>query len=94
MLAGNEQEAFDLLERAPEPTDPWTRATRWLLGAMLHENEGHFEEHRGYLKRALEGYREVGDRWGLASALAGPAASSSPTATWRARSRPTRRPIG
>jgi tetratricopeptide (TPR) repeat protein len=70
MLAGNEQEAFDLLERSPEPTDPWTRATRWLLGAMLHENEGHFEEHRGYLKRALEGYREVGDRWGLASALA------------------------
>ena len=70
MLAGNEQEAFELLERAPEPTDPWTRATRWLLGAMLHENEGHFEEHRGYLKRALEGYREVGDRWGLASALA------------------------
>ncbi len=70
MLAGNEQEAFELLERAPEPTDPWTRATRWLLGAMLHENEGHFEEHRGYLKRALEGYREVGDRWGLASTLA------------------------
>jgi tetratricopeptide (TPR) repeat protein len=70
MLAGNDQEAFELLEQAPEPTDPWTRATRWMLGAMLHENEGHFEEHRGYLKRALEGYREVGDRWGLASALA------------------------
>jgi tetratricopeptide (TPR) repeat protein len=70
MLSGNEQEAFELLERGPEPADPWTRATRWLLVAMLHENEGHFDEHRGYLKRALEGYREVGDRWGLASTLA------------------------
>src|SRR6201989_3368529 len=70
MLSGQEQEAFELLERAPEPTDPWTRATRWMLGAMLDENEGHFEEHRGYLKRALEGYREVGDRRGLARGLA------------------------
>jgi predicted ATPase/DNA-binding SARP family transcriptional activator/tetratricopeptide (TPR) repeat protein len=70
MLAGDEQEAFELLERGPEPADPWTRATRLLLGAMLHENEGHFDEHRGYLKRALEAYREVGERWGLASTLA------------------------
>jgi predicted ATPase len=70
MLSGKEEEAFELLERGPEPEDPWTRATRLLLGAMLHENEGHFDEHRGYLKRALEAYREVGDRWGLASTLA------------------------
>jgi tetratricopeptide (TPR) repeat protein len=70
MMSGNEQEAFELLERGAEPADPWARATRLLLGAMLHENEGHFDEHRGYLKRALEAYREVGDRWGLASTLA------------------------
>jgi tetratricopeptide (TPR) repeat protein len=70
MLSGKEQEAFELLEQGPEPADPWTRATRLLLTAMLHENEGHFDEHRGYLKQALEGYREVGERWGLASTLA------------------------
>jgi predicted ATPase/DNA-binding SARP family transcriptional activator len=70
MFTGDDAEAFGLLERSPEPTDPWWRATRSLLTAMLHENGGNFEEHRDHLKRALEGYREIGERWGLASALA------------------------
>ena len=48
MLAGNEQRGVRAARSgAPSRPDPWTRATRWLLGAMLHENEGDFEEHRG-----------------------------------------------
>jgi predicted ATPase/DNA-binding SARP family transcriptional activator len=70
MLAGREDEAFRLLEQASEPADEWAAASRLLLGAMLHENEGHFDEHRDHLKRALDGYRQLGDRWGLASTLA------------------------
>jgi tetratricopeptide (TPR) repeat protein len=70
MLTGHQDEAFAMLERAGNTDDEWSAATRLLLGAMLHENEGHFDEHRDYLKRALDGYRQLGERWGLASTLA------------------------
>ena len=70
MLANEEDRAFELLERYRNVEDPWASATRWLLGAMLHENEGHFEEHREHLKQALEAYQEIGERWGLAATLA------------------------
>ena len=70
MLMDEEEEAFRLLETSPEPADPWGRATRHFLAAMLYENSGRFEEHRDSLKRAVEGYRDIGERWGLSNSLA------------------------
>jgi predicted ATPase/DNA-binding SARP family transcriptional activator len=70
LLSGEEDKALAMLDRGHTDDDPWIAATRWLLGAMVHENAGHFAEHREYLKHALEGYREIGERWGLAGALA------------------------
>jgi predicted ATPase/DNA-binding SARP family transcriptional activator len=69
MLSGREDEARSLLS-AVDPTDPWSRATRHLLAALLAENEGDFTEHRDAVKRAYEGYRELGERWGLSTVLA------------------------
>ena len=70
MLSDDEERAFALLDSSVEPADPWGRATRHFLAAMLYENEGRFDEYRDSLKRATEGYREVGDRWGLSNTLA------------------------
>jgi predicted ATPase/DNA-binding SARP family transcriptional activator/tetratricopeptide (TPR) repeat protein len=69
MVNDDEDLAFTLLDTSPEPADPWGRATRHLLAAMLYENEGRFDEHRDSLKRALEAYRDVGERWGLSATL-------------------------
>ena len=69
MLSDDEAEAFRLLDTMPEPADPWARATRHFLTSMLYENEGRFDEHRDSLKKAVEGFREVGERWGLATAM-------------------------
>jgi tetratricopeptide (TPR) repeat protein len=69
VLSGDDDGAFALLRDMPEPADPWSRATRHFVTAMLHENAGHFDDHRHSLKLALEGYREVGERWGLATTL-------------------------
>ncbi|HST65042.1 MAG TPA: tetratricopeptide repeat protein, partial [Mycobacteriales bacterium] len=68
MLTDDEERAFALLEGS-EPADPWGRATRHFLSAMLFENDGRFDEYRLSLKRAIEGYREVGERWGLSNTL-------------------------
>ncbi|HEY6745626.1 MAG TPA: BTAD domain-containing putative transcriptional regulator [Mycobacteriales bacterium] len=70
MLTGQEDHAFFLLENLPEPADPWSRATRFFLAAMLYENSGRFDDYRDSLKRALEAYRDVGERWGLSNTLA------------------------
>jgi predicted ATPase/DNA-binding SARP family transcriptional activator/tetratricopeptide (TPR) repeat protein len=69
MVTDDDELAFTLLDTSPEPADPWGRATRHLLAAMLYENEGRFDEHRDSLKRALEAYRDVGERWGLSATL-------------------------
>ncbi|HYT10277.1 MAG TPA: BTAD domain-containing putative transcriptional regulator, partial [Mycobacteriales bacterium] len=70
ILGDEEPHALALLAVRPESRDPWARATRHFLAAMLYENEGRFDDYRDSLKRALEGYREVGERWGLANSLA------------------------
>ena len=70
MMSGDEDKALEQLATRPEPSDPWARATGHFLAALLYENDGRFEEHRGSLDLALAGFRQVGDRWGLAATLA------------------------
>ncbi|KQY60209.1 hypothetical protein ASD11_12125 [Aeromicrobium sp. Root495] len=53
----------------PEPTDLWTRSVIAIMGVVLSDNAGTGPADRERLLAAVEGFREVGDRSGLASAL-------------------------
>src|SRR5439155_26164224 len=57
------------IERSSAHPDPWVRAGMLLMRAIMAENLGETEQLRADLPEALAGFREVGDRWGLATAL-------------------------
>ncbi|MFT4300109.1 MAG: BTAD domain-containing putative transcriptional regulator [Aeromicrobium sp.] len=52
-----------------EPTDPWSRAAVALTGVMLIDNAGQGPVDPARIEAAVEGFRAVGDRSGLAAAL-------------------------
>jgi hypothetical protein len=69
-LIGDEPErAQRLFDAAGRDDDPWIRAAALMARAQLAENDGDVETTRTHLDAALEGYREVGDRWALALTL-------------------------
>jgi predicted ATPase/DNA-binding SARP family transcriptional activator len=69
-LIGDEPErAQRLFDAAGRDDDPWIRAAALMARAQLAENDGDVETTRAYLHAALDGYREVGDRWALALTL-------------------------
>jgi tetratricopeptide (TPR) repeat protein len=69
-LIGDEPErAQRLFDAASRDDDPWIRAAALMARAQLAENDGDVETTRAHLDAALEGYREVGDRWALALTL-------------------------
>ncbi|GAA2317027.1 BTAD domain-containing putative transcriptional regulator [Nonomuraea roseoviolacea subsp. roseoviolacea] len=51
------------------PTDTWSRSLSLLLQGVLAMNTGHAAEATHVLRRALTGFEEVGERWGLATTL-------------------------
>jgi predicted ATPase/DNA-binding SARP family transcriptional activator len=51
------------------PTDPWTRAAILLMRVVLMDNAGTLGGVADQLDEAIEGFREVGDRWGLATSM-------------------------
>ncbi|MFI6534261.1 BTAD domain-containing putative transcriptional regulator [Nonomuraea sp. NPDC050547] len=60
------QETGDLLNHA----DPWVVASGHLMAGLLSYYSGHIGSCEADLRAALTGYRAVGDRWGISSALA------------------------
>ncbi|MEV4394968.1 BTAD domain-containing putative transcriptional regulator [Nonomuraea sp. NPDC049607] len=50
-------------------TDRWSRSLALLVGGVLAMNTGHLDEARDALARALDGFEELGERWGLAMTL-------------------------
>ncbi|GAB3895942.1 BTAD domain-containing putative transcriptional regulator [Kibdelosporangium lantanae] len=50
--------------------DPWTRAVLWMVRASLRENEGDMNGMRTDMPVAVEAFRSVGERFGLAQSLA------------------------
>jgi predicted ATPase/tetratricopeptide (TPR) repeat protein len=56
-------------ERRPEHPDPWTRAVTRLLRAFLRANHGQLDSALDDFTAAVEGFRAVGERWGLATSL-------------------------
>lgn len=55
--------------RPPDPDDVWTRAAINLITNVVMENAGKIEEAIPGLDDAIKGFSEVGDRWGLATAM-------------------------
>ena len=51
------------------PTDPWTRAAIVLMRVVLMDNAGTLGGATDQLDEAIEEFRAVGDRWGLATAM-------------------------
>jgi predicted ATPase/DNA-binding SARP family transcriptional activator len=49
--------------------DPWARAMLRLTRALLDANDGDMDRMRRDLAAAVEGFRETGERWGLATSL-------------------------
>jgi tetratricopeptide (TPR) repeat protein len=49
--------------------EPWTRAALWMLRAAMLENEGDMAGLRRDMPIAVEGFRELGDRFGLSQSL-------------------------
>jgi predicted ATPase/DNA-binding SARP family transcriptional activator len=49
--------------------DPWVRASLQMMSAMMAENEGDLERLEHHLPLALEGFRQIGDRWGTGAAV-------------------------
>ncbi|WP_350280212.1 BTAD domain-containing putative transcriptional regulator [Kribbella sp. HUAS MG21] len=62
---------FAELEAAGRHPDPWIRNMGVMTGAMFRENEGEVDEMAANLTIALDGFREIGDRFGMSMALRG-----------------------
>jgi predicted ATPase/DNA-binding SARP family transcriptional activator len=62
---------FAALEEAGRHPDPWIRNMGVMTSAMFRENEGEVDEMAADLTVALEGFRELGDRFGTSMALRG-----------------------
>ncbi|GGS66754.1 BTAD domain-containing putative transcriptional regulator [Nonomuraea spiralis] len=52
-----------------EGHDPWSRSLSLLVTGVLAMNTGHAAEARDVLSRALTGFEELGERWGVAITL-------------------------
>ena len=49
--------------------DPWTRATLHLMEGVFSENAGEVDRALAVLPQAVAIFREIGDRWGISTAL-------------------------
>ncbi|MER5643126.1 BTAD domain-containing putative transcriptional regulator [Streptosporangium sp. NPDC002524] len=57
------------IERRLSHPDPWTRAMLRSIRAFIRENDGDMAGMHEDLAVAVAAFREIGDRWGLATAL-------------------------
>ncbi|BEP14302.1 BTAD domain-containing putative transcriptional regulator [Acidothermaceae bacterium B102] len=68
-FAEEREAAADLVQRALDHADPWSRAATRTMHIMFSENEGEIESMRGEIAEALAEWQQVGDHWGLAAIL-------------------------
>ncbi|MEU7001826.1 BTAD domain-containing putative transcriptional regulator [Nonomuraea sp. NPDC046570] len=66
---GCDRTAPDMLSTPDEQTDPWSRSLALLVRGVLAMNTGHAAEATHLLSRALTGFEELGERWGLGTTL-------------------------
>ncbi|MEU4227993.1 BTAD domain-containing putative transcriptional regulator [Nonomuraea sp. NPDC026600] len=67
--SGHDRSAPDMLSTPDERTDPWSRSLALLVPGVLAMNIGHASEATHLLSRALTGFEELGERWGLGITL-------------------------
>ncbi|WP_214108677.1 BTAD domain-containing putative transcriptional regulator [Acrocarpospora catenulata] len=69
LFTDDTQGGLEAIGRRLSHPDPWARATLHMFRAFISENDGDRVGMHLDLLTAVAGYREVGDRWGLAYAL-------------------------
>ena len=69
VFAGDIDRALRELELIGDHPDPWIRATRHVFVAYLSMNIGDIAQAEHSAAEAHKGFRALGDRWGLVSAL-------------------------
>ena len=69
LLADDTDRGLAVIQRRLSHPDPWPRAALRLLSAFLRANHGDAEGRYQDLVAAVAGFRELGDRWGTATAL-------------------------
>ncbi|MBI4940415.1 MAG: winged helix-turn-helix domain-containing protein [Actinobacteria bacterium] len=69
MMTGDFAGARAAIERLSARAGPWPRAALHLFSGLLAENDGDLALARREMPLALEGFRAVGDRWGMGGAL-------------------------
>ncbi|MEV8637094.1 BTAD domain-containing putative transcriptional regulator [Streptosporangium sp. NPDC051023] len=67
--SGGDRTVPDVLGPPDERTDPWSGSLALLVRGVLAMNTGHVAEATDLLSRALTGFEELGERWGLAITL-------------------------
>ncbi|MBB2910653.1 putative ATPase/DNA-binding SARP family transcriptional activator [Streptosporangium becharense] len=67
--SGRDRTAPDTPGPPDERADPWSRSLALLVRGVLAMNTGHATEATRVLPRALAGFEELGERWGLAITL-------------------------
>ncbi|MFB9831874.1 ATP-binding protein, partial [Actinoallomurus acaciae] len=71
ILSGDVDLALRELDLIGDHQDPWTRAAGHIFVAFLAGNGGDIDRSARAAAEAHAGFQELGDRWGLVSALAG-----------------------
>jgi predicted ATPase/DNA-binding SARP family transcriptional activator len=66
---GNDRVALDKLKRLSRDEDPWLRAFAHQMHAQVDINLGRADSAARHLQLALDGFRELGERWGTAYTL-------------------------
>jgi predicted ATPase/DNA-binding SARP family transcriptional activator len=73
MFSGDHAESRRGMEALTRHQHPWIRAAGLAMGGHLAMNEGDIETATQYFDRGYDGFRSIGDRWGLIVVLGGQA---------------------
>ncbi|UQX89600.1 winged helix-turn-helix domain-containing protein [Jatrophihabitans telluris] len=68
-FSGDSERIVALLDEAMSSSDDWIRGAALMFRANLRENDGEVEKMRADVDAALGIFRQIGDRWGMASTL-------------------------
>jgi predicted ATPase/DNA-binding SARP family transcriptional activator len=71
MLSGDPDGARRLLGDLADHPDPWVRGAQRMFSGHMAINDGRIDEAAGPLAAGYDGFRELGDRWGMIVCLTG-----------------------
>ncbi|MCT9929540.1 AfsR/SARP family transcriptional regulator [Planotetraspora sp. A-T 1434] len=77
LFLGSEPQAASHVEDLLGHPDPWVGAAAYMFRGHLHFNSGRVAQAEADIRISLDGFRAVGDRWGMGNALAALAEAST-----------------